>query len=232
MFHPAERPLERGWPGRIDGDHVVQLAAQTLQSFFTGGGKAREHASYPLSAVTLLAPVLHPPSIRIFESETSFEFANPAAIMGPNTEVSHRTVDDWLHLALRPRIAAVIGGAGEIGGFTILADWRAPGLEPPKDRDFALGLGPYVVTPDEAPKAPEVTVRIFEDEALRGVFEGFDWDEARNFAAADTTLKTGDILAGPAPGVVEGIEIATVVQVEVEGIGALSQFVHPPVELE
>jgi hypothetical protein len=232
MFHPADRPLERGWPGRVDGDHVVQLAAQTLQSFFTGGGRAREHASYPLAEVTLLAPVLHPPSIRIFESETSFEFANPAAILGPNTEVCHRTVDDWLHLELRPRLAAIVADKGEIGGFTILADWRAPGLPPPKDRDFALGLGPFVVTPDDLPEAPGVTVRIFSDVALEASFGGFDWAAACEFAAADTTLKTGDILAGPAPGVVEGIEIATVVHVEVDGIGALWQSVHPPVELE
>lgn len=231
MFHPADHPLERGWPGRVDGDHVVQLAAQTLQAYFTGGGRTREHASYPLSEVTLLAPVLHPPSVRRFESENSFEFANPAAIMGPNTEVEHRTVDDWLYLDLRPRLAAVVGDRGEIGGFTILADWRAPGLPPPKDRDFALGLGPFVVTPDEAPEAPGVGVRIFSDDVLRASFGGFDWDAARDFAAEDTTLKPGDILAGPAPGTVEAVEIATVVHIEVEGIGTLSQSVHPPVEL-
>ena len=49
MFHPAGHPLERGWVGWVDGDRVVQLAAQTLQSFFTGGGTAREHAEYPLA---------------------------------------------------------------------------------------------------------------------------------------------------------------------------------------
>ena len=35
MFSPKGQDLERGWPGRIDGDRVVQLAAQTLQAFFT-----------------------------------------------------------------------------------------------------------------------------------------------------------------------------------------------------
>jgi hypothetical protein len=44
MFSPVDLDLARGWPGRIDGDRVMQLAAQTLQSFFTGGGEAREHA--------------------------------------------------------------------------------------------------------------------------------------------------------------------------------------------
>ena len=47
MFTPADSDLERGWPGRIDGDVVVQLAAQTLQSFFASGSSAREHAAYP-----------------------------------------------------------------------------------------------------------------------------------------------------------------------------------------
>ena len=66
MFTPKELALERGWPGRIDGDRVVQLAAQTLQSFFTGGGGAREHAEYALADVDLRPPVLHPPSVRDF----------------------------------------------------------------------------------------------------------------------------------------------------------------------
>ena len=67
MFTPADSDLERGWPGRIDGDVVVQLAAQTLQSFFASGSKAREHAAYPLTEVRLRAPVLEPPAIRIFD---------------------------------------------------------------------------------------------------------------------------------------------------------------------
>ena len=58
MFAPHGLSLERGWPGRIEGDRVIQLAAQTLQSFFTGGGSAREHAEYPLGEVVLLAPEL------------------------------------------------------------------------------------------------------------------------------------------------------------------------------
>ena len=57
--------LERGWPGRIEGDRVIQLAAQTLQSFFTGGGR---RASTPSTRSTrsTLPPVLHPPSVRDF----------------------------------------------------------------------------------------------------------------------------------------------------------------------
>jgi 2-keto-4-pentenoate hydratase/2-oxohepta-3-ene-1,7-dioic acid hydratase in catechol pathway len=231
MFHPVDHPMERGWPGRVDGDHIVELAAQTLQSYFTGGGAAREHAVFPLASVALLAPVLHPPAVRIFENEHSFEFANPAAIMGPNTEVTHRTASDWLPLELRPRVAAVVGDRGEIGGFTILADWRAPQLPRPKDRDFALGLGPFVVTPDEAPGSPSGTVRVFEDIVLEGGSAAFSWPAARDFAAADTVLKPGDILAGPALGVVEGVEPGSVIRVEIDGLGVLSQSVGSQVEI-
>jgi Domain of unknown function (DUF2437) len=227
MFHPADQPLERGWVGRVDGEHVTQLAAQTLQSFFTGGGQAREHAVYPLAGVRLLAPVLHPPAIRVFESETAFEFANPAAVLGPNAEVAHRTTDDWLHLDLLPRVAAVVGERGEIAGFTLFADWRAPKLGPPKDRDFAIGLGPVVVTPDDAPEMPTGAVRVFGDVVLSGGFPAFDWDAARAYAAADTALKPGDLLAGPPLGVVEDIEPATAIELEVDGIGVLPQSVHP-----
>ena len=46
MFTPRELQLERGWPGIIDGETVIQVAAQTLQAFFTGGGTARHHAEY------------------------------------------------------------------------------------------------------------------------------------------------------------------------------------------
>ena len=66
MFTPRELALERGWPGRIEGDRVIQLAAQTLQSFFTGGGSAREHAEYALADVDLRPPVLRPPTVRDF----------------------------------------------------------------------------------------------------------------------------------------------------------------------
>ena len=70
MFTPRERDLERGWPGRIDGDRVIQLAAQTLQAFFTGGGSAREHDVFPLADVVLSVPVLHPGAVRVFDDDS------------------------------------------------------------------------------------------------------------------------------------------------------------------
>jgi len=178
MFTPRELALERGWPGVIEGDTVVQLAAQTLQSFFTGGGQARRHAEYALADVDLRPPVLHPPSVRdfyAFEQHVKaaralrgqevppewyelpvFYFSNPAAIFGPEDDIPYPEGTQELDYELEA--AAIIGADGHIGGFTVMNDWSARdlqraemkvGLGPAKGKDFATSLGPVVVTPDE-----------------------------------------------------------------------------------
>jgi fumarylacetoacetate (FAA) hydrolase len=179
MFTPLDRHLRRGWPGRIEGDRVIQLAAQTLQAFFTGGGKARDHAEYRLDEVRLLAPVSRPPSIRdfyAFEEHVRrardlrdagppppewyelpvFYFSNPAAVYGPDDTIAYPAGVEELDYELE--LAAVIGAEGAIGGFTIMNDWSARdlqrremavGLGPSKGKDFATSLGPLVVTVDE-----------------------------------------------------------------------------------
>jgi fumarylacetoacetate (FAA) hydrolase len=178
MFTPVEHEV-RGWPGKIDDEHVVQLAAQTLESFLTGGGQAREHAVFRLSDVQLLAPVRRPPSVRdfyAFEEHVqnaarvtgrpgvpdelyeipTFYFSNPAAIYGPDEEIPYPEGSEALDYELE--VAAIIGVDGQIGGFTIMNDWSARdlqrremriGLGPAKGKDFATSLGPVVVTPDE-----------------------------------------------------------------------------------
>ena len=199
MFTQADQELERGWPGRIDGDTVVQLAAQTLQSFFTGGSASREHAEYRLADVVLRAPVLEPPAVRLFEDATSFAFANPTAIRSPGTFVSrpHGRLD----VAIRH--AAVVGLDGAIGGFTGLAEWRAPELAPPKDRDFALLLGPFLDTELD---------------------NGFDWEAARALAELHTRLRPGDLLGGPVLELREDVPGGPVV-LEIPGIGGIEASV-------
>src|SRR3954452_16746647 len=165
MFTPRELDLERGWPGRIEGDRVIQLAAQTLQSFFTGGGSAREHAEYALADVVLRPPasppppVLHPPSVRdfmAFEQHVAtarrqrgsevpkewyeipvFYFSNPAAIFGPDEEVPYPEGTEELDYELE--CAAIIGAEGTIGGFTVLNDWSARDVQ---RAEMRVGLGP------------------------------------------------------------------------------------------
>ena len=171
MFSPKEPFLERGWPGRIEGDRVIQLAAQTLQAFFTGGGLAREHAEYPLADVVFRAPVFRPPSVRLFDEGGDFVFANPAAIKAAGEDPGVPGAGQV------ERVAAIIGADGAIGGFTPLVEWVAPRLQGAKQRDFALTLGPVVTTPDE--DAPP----------------GVDWERLVAHAAVNTTLYPGDLLA-------------------------------------
>ena len=178
MFTPRDLHLERGWPGVIEGDSVVQFAAQTLQAFFTGGGGARRHAEYPLADVALRAPVLHPPAVRDFYAfeqhvktaraarglevpaewyeQPVFYFSNPAAMFGPDDLIPYPAGTEELDYELE--LAAIIGAEGKIGGFTVMNDWSARdlqraemkvGLGPAKGKDFATSLGPVVVTPDE-----------------------------------------------------------------------------------
>jgi fumarylacetoacetate (FAA) hydrolase len=198
MFTPRDLQLERGWPGIIEGDTVVQLAAQTLQAFFTGGGSARRHAEYPFAEVELRAPVLHPPAVRdfyAFEQHVKaaralrgqevppewyeipvFYFSNPAAIYGPEDGIA--IPPDTNELDYELEVAAVIGAGGQIGGFTIMNDWSARdlqraemkvGLGPSKGKDFATSLGPVIVTPDEFDgSAGLMLARVNGEERSRG----------------------------------------------------------------
>ena len=108
MFSPKGMTLERGWPGRIEGDRVIQLAAQTIQVYFTAGGALRDHAEYPLAEVDLRAPVLYPPCVRLFDEEgLDFAFGNAAAVYGPEDEITWP--DGASELRTGPAVAAVIG---------------------------------------------------------------------------------------------------------------------------
>ena len=154
--------LERGWPGRIDGDRIVQLAAQTLQAFFTGGGGAREHASTRSPSATCGRPVLYPPAIRLFApfergATPFFSFVSPHPVLGPEEEL--RIPAGTEELDYRVGVTAVIGAGGEIGGFTLANVWtardlaraeREAGHGPAKSGDFGISLGPLVVTPGRA----------------------------------------------------------------------------------
>jgi fumarylacetoacetate (FAA) hydrolase len=198
MFRPAGTDLIRGWPGRIEDGRVVQLAAQTLESYFTGGGKAREHADYQLDEVELLPPVLRPPSVRdfyAFEQHVKtaraargldvpeewyripvFYFSNPEVIFGPEEEIPYPQGTEELDYELE--VAAVIGAEGQIGGFTVMNDWSARdlqraemkvGLGPSKGKDFATSLGPIVVTRDEFDGSSATMVaRVNDEERSRG----------------------------------------------------------------
>lgn len=200
MFSPKGEDLPRGWPGRIDGDRVVQLAAQTLQAFFTGGGNAREHAVYALAEVDLRPPVSHPPTVRRFnQGSLEFEFLNTASIYGPEDEIPFP--EGATTIEPSGGIAAVVGAEGEIGGYTLANILVAPELSGAKQRDFAISIGPVVVT-----------------ELVRALPS---WEELVAHAASNTRLRPGDLLivdGGP-----RGDELrpGDPCQIEIDEIGVL-----------
>lgn len=218
MFSPRDAGLERGWPGRIEGDRVIQLAAQTLQSYFTGGGKARDHAGFALDEVVLRPPVLHPPSVRNFEG-LEFRFSNPASIYGPEDEIPFPEGTEGLLYGLQ--MAAVIGAKGAIGGFTIMNDWRARDLSPAKDTDFATSIGPIVVTPDEV--GDGMVVRVNGEEAERRSVgdSAHSWSEILARATQNTRLIPGDLIGAGKAGSKRRLQPGDVVELEVDGIGVL-----------
>lgn len=217
MFHPVAMPMERGWVGRVEGDEVVHLAAQTLQHVFTGGGKARDHARYPLAEVVLLSPLPTPPSIRVFDDSGSFEFANPAALVGPQAVVS---VPDTA-LALDAGLAGLVG-LDAVVAVSPVARLRAPALAPPKDRDFGIVLGPWFTTLDES--TPTMPVRVSSGGATAEATSNFDWESARLFAAANTRLRVGDLLLAP-PTVTASVQPGEAT-VDVDGLGRLEPTVE------
>jgi hypothetical protein len=202
MFSPRERELDRGWPGRIDGDRVVQLAAQTLESYFTGGGTSREHDEFALDEVVLRAPVLRPSSIRVFSDEQTFLFGNTASIFAPDAFVPWPSGAEAVEA--RWCVGAVVGAEGAIAGFTLVNDWRCD-LPPPKDGDFAFTLGPWVVTEDEYEPS-------------------FGWANAVRNAARNTHLRPGDVLVSP-PHHVGAVERGAEASFEHGALGTLRSVV-------
>jgi fumarylacetoacetate (FAA) hydrolase len=267
MFSPTNVFLERGWPGRIEGDRVIQLAAQTLEAFFTGGGTAREHAEYALADVVLRPPVLRPPAVRdfyAFEQHVRnararrglevppewyeapvFYFSNPAALRGPEEDVAYP--DGTAELDYELEVAAVVGGAGDIAGFTVMNDWSARdlqrremavGLGPAKGKDFATSIGPVVVTVDEFDGCSGAMVaRVNGEERSRGDLADMHWRWADllHHAARNTVLRAGDLLGSGCVGtgcILEHgdgrwLQPGDVVELEVEGIGVLRSTVGP-----
>jgi fumarylacetoacetate (FAA) hydrolase len=216
--------------GRIEGDAVAELAAPSMIAWLSGNGREETGSVHRLGEVTLLAPVPEPPSFRDFfafeehvgtgwrlrggeipeawyEAPT-FYFGNPASIHGPGQHVAKPAATRMLDFELE--IAAVIGGEGEIAGFTLLNDLSARdvqrsemtvGLGPAKGKDFATSLGPWVTTPDELPYSDgrlhlEATASVNGMELTRtsAAEQHYPWPELAAHAARDTRLRPGDVL--------------------------------------
>lgn len=258
--------------GRLDGERVVEQAATDMLAWLAGDGRedaGREHA---FAEVTLLAPVPEPPCVRdffAFEGHVAtgwrlrggevppawyeqpvFYFSNPASIHGPGEPVRRPAATRMLDFELE--VAAVLGAGGEIAGFTLFNDWSARdvqraemtvGLGPAKGKDFAISLGPWLVTPDELPYDDgrlhlEATASVNGRELTRTAAgeQHWSWPELVAHAARDTRLRPGDVLGsgtlnrgcllelGPLDGE-RFLEPGDVVTLAADGLGALETAV-------
>jgi len=258
--------------GRLEGDEVAELQAPDMLAWLRGEGREDRGPRHALGDVRLLAPVPEPPSVRdffAFEGHVAtgwrlrggeippawyempvFYFSNPASIHGPDEPVRRPAATQLLDFELE--IAAVLGAAGEIAGFTLFNDWSARdvqrqemtvGLGPAKGKDFAISLGPWLVTPDELPfkdgrLAVTATVTVNGEELTRTDASEmhWTWEDLVAHAGRDTRLRAGDVLGsgtlnggcllelGPVAGGTDAerfLEPGDVVEIAAEGLGAL-----------
>lgn len=142
-----------------------------------------------------------------------------------------------------------------IAGFTILNDWSArdlqrrdsaSGVGPGKGKDFANSLGPFLSSPDEIsgfPHAPSGRVVVRVNDVEQSVCDMADmswtWAALIAVASANARLVPGDVIAaGTCTGGcilehralgrdVDWLRPGDRVEVDAEGIGALSNTVAP-----
>jgi 2-keto-4-pentenoate hydratase/2-oxohepta-3-ene-1,7-dioic acid hydratase in catechol pathway len=223
-------PLGHERVGRLDGDRVVELQARSMLAWLHGEGHREVGRDHAVEDIRLRAPVPEPPSVRDFfafeghvatgwrlrggeippawYAAPTFYFSNPASVHGPGQAVRRPAVCRALDFELE--IAAVLDAEGEIAGFTLLNDWSARdvqreemtvGLGPAKGKDFALTLGPWLVTPDELPYADgllELTATVtVNGEVLTSTSaaaQHWTWPQLVAHAGRDTRLRAGDVL--------------------------------------
>ncbi|GAC1539301.1 MAG: fumarylacetoacetate hydrolase family protein [Herpetosiphon sp.] len=188
-----------------------------------------------------------------------FVWGNHQAVVGPDEAIALPRSNE---LDFGLMVGAVIGRQGRdvaaedvwdyVAGFTILNDFVARdvelaelkvGLGGAKARDFAIAMGPVIVTLEELEDYVtadghqyqlEMVTRINGRTLSQGRLDHmvFDWGQLIELASRGTTLYPGDILAagpvdggsvlGITPEVVGGwLEPDDIVEVEVSGLGVL-----------
>lgn len=197
-----------------------------------------------------------------------FYFTNPhtiidpgAVVQGPATAALDYELEVGIVAGAPLRDAAPAEALDAIAGFTIYNDFSARdiqrtemrlGLGPSKAKDFAQGLGPVLVTPDElagTPERPQATMaaRINGEETSRGDLVDLHHSVGDLLAhvSRSSLVRPGDVLgtgtvgtgcllernasAGP-EAVATWLQPGDLVELEVEGIGVLTHRIgsHAP----
>jgi len=141
----------------------------------------------------------------------TFYFTNPHTLFGPYADVPFPAASVARDFELE--VAAVIGPAGTIFGYTIFNDWSARDLQsremqvnlgPAKGKDFAGSLGPWLVTADELDSYKdadgflelECVAMVNGVEVGRDLLSHMGWtfETMLAYAARDSRVVPGDVL--------------------------------------
>lgn len=192
-----------------------------------------------------------------------FYFSNPGTLIGHEAEVC--APRDCAELDYELELGIIIGKGGKdiapekawehVAGFTIINDFSARdiqrkemaiGLGPAKAKDFATGVGPYLVTLDEfADRIDkdgrvdlEMSARVNGKELSRGNARTmyFTWPQIIARASADAELFPGDLIGSGTVGTGCILEVGPentsgwlkpgdVVELEIERLGILRNTV-------
>jgi fumarylacetoacetate (FAA) hydrolase len=191
-----------------------------------------------------------------------FYFSNPNVFIGHDGVLKKPDYTNELDLELE--IACIIGKEGKdiskeeahhhIAGYTILNDFSARdlqrkemkvGLGPAKGKDFANGLGPYIVTPDELEGLEknkaynlQMTARKNGQQISNGNFSDiyYSFYEMIEHASQGVTLFPGDVIGSGTVGTgcilelrpenTDGwLEPGDEIELEIEKLGKLKHFI-------
>ena len=179
---------------------------------------------------------------------------NPATLLAPGAEVPWPAYTDSLDYELEVACVLLSGGrdltlaaaAEAIAGYAVFCDFSARDIQademkvrlgPAKSKDFASGLGPWLVTADEVGDPGQLRVSAFlngEQVALARLGDArWSFPEMVSYASGAEPLEAGEVLASGTVGGGSGQERGRLldpgdrIECELEGVGRLVHVIGP-----
>jgi acylpyruvate hydrolase len=227
----AGEPMTRIVAGQVIDDRLYAFShATSVKDVLAGALALVSEESWPLSEVTLLAPIPHPGTIyaiglnyakHVQETggtipETPIVFVKVAGSVAPpgGPVIRPRVVR---RLDYEGELTIVIGAGGQIAGYCIADDVTArdlQGREPQwtraKGADTFCPFGPWITTADEIPDPGDLRLQTWVNGELRQDSRTadliFDCETVVAFIGETCALQPGDlILTGTPSGVGQGL---------------------------
>jgi len=179
---------------------------------------------------------------------------NPATLLAPGAEVPWPAYTDALDYELEVACILLSGGqdltvqeaAEAIAGYAVFCDFSARDIQademrvrlgPAKSKDFASGLGPYLVTSDELgdPAQLEVGAFLNGERVARASLGDARWSFAEmvSYGSGAEPLEAGEVIASGTVGGGSGQETGRLLEpgdrleCELEGAGRLVHVIGP-----